>query len=300
MVSVDDVSRVFLQSIMSRRVVSDKLARILWEKSVEAVRAADGDVEFSTDSKEFDPFMNSLNKRLEPLDLKLSLTVDEVVKKKMWVMINLKGDLAQVATDYSPVEITYFKALVKQIVLASSECYSISSMTALREVSDLKPSMTKTQAEHVLANFVAKGWLLKSKRGRFSLSSRTLLELQTYLKDNYEDNIHECTVCFELVTKGVRCHIPACSARLHDHCYARVAREKITCPSCRADWSLPQKLAVIGEGTIKEGQDSRRWRDEEETDDTEEEPEPQPGPSKKNKATRAKGKQKYARHFWLR
>ena len=88
------------------------------------------------------------------------------------------------ATDYSPVEIAYFKAIVsksdrrsfrrpylrtlsslqvEQIMLAPRESYSVSSLAALREVNALQSNMTKTQAETVLGSFVAKGWLRKSK-----------------------------------------------------------------------------------------------------------------------------------------
>ena len=47
-------------------------------------------------------------------------------------------------------------------MLAPNESYSVSSLAALRETAALKSSMTKTQAEIVLASFVAKGWLNKS------------------------------------------------------------------------------------------------------------------------------------------
>jgi hypothetical protein len=85
------------------------------------------------------------------------------------------------ATDYTPGEIAFFKAMVRipfimiscpmhfkveQIMLSAHESYSISSLAALREISFLKPksNMSKSQAEVVLASFVAKGWLLKSKQ----------------------------------------------------------------------------------------------------------------------------------------
>ena len=103
-------------------------------------------------------------------------------------------------------------------MLASRETYSVSSLAALREVSSLKSSMTKSQAEAVLASLVAKGWLLKSKlsdfsrfgfslstlktflrRARYSLSTRALLELLPYLKSNYPDECLECTICLEVM-----------------------------------------------------------------------------------------------------
>lgn len=46
-------------------------------------------------------------------------------------------------------------------MLAPNETFCVSSFTALREVNS--KNMTKTQAEIVLASFVAKGWLIKSR-----------------------------------------------------------------------------------------------------------------------------------------
>lgn len=87
-------------------------------------------------------------------------------------------------------------------------------MAALRETNNL--NMTKSQAEVVLSSFVAKGWLVKSKyallisfsrrvsskhhhrRGRYSLSLRTLMELLPYLKSTYPNNLLECTICMEV------------------------------------------------------------------------------------------------------
>lgn len=48
-------------------------------------------------------------------------------------------------------------------MLSPNQSFSLSSLAALREVSALKTTMTKTQAEVVLGSFMAKGWLLKSK-----------------------------------------------------------------------------------------------------------------------------------------
>ena len=48
-------------------------------------------------------------------------------------------------------------------MIAPNRSFSISSLAALREVNALTSPMTKTQAESVLASFVAKDWLLKSK-----------------------------------------------------------------------------------------------------------------------------------------
>ena len=66
-------------------------------------------------------------------------------------------------------------------MLAPNSSYSISSLAALREVNALTSPMTKTQAESVLASFVAKGWLLKSKYVRPLPQSANLLTPLTLL-----------------------------------------------------------------------------------------------------------------------
>lgn len=198
-------------------------------------------------------------------------------------------------------------------------------MTALREVNNLKQTITKSSAQTLLDTFVVRGWLLKSRqvavsgtfvpyqldfrRGRYSLSSRTLLELQTYLKTNYEDDIHECTICLELLTKGVGCYTLQCGARLHAHCYKRFAREnRISCPSCQVDWSDRNKLQIIGEGAIRDDQDSvtvaKRTGAGDSDEDSEEfedettsvESEPQTNGGSKSKAKR-KAKYAHSLHF---
>lgn len=119
------------------------------------------------------------------------------------------------------------------------------------------------------------------------MSSRTLLELQTFLKTNYEDDIHECTICLELLTKGIGCYTPQCGARLHDHCYRRFARDNRTsCPSCQVDWSDKDRLQIIGEGALRGGRDSKSNRnrsdkarddaDDSEVEETSQGSEPEP------------------------
>lgn len=180
------------------------------------------------------------------------------------------------ATEYSPLEIAFFKAVVEQIMLAPNESYSISSMAALREVSSLKGNMTKTQAEVLLSSFVARGWLVKSRRGPYSLSTRTLLELQPYLRQTYPDEILECTICMEMVTRGVACYTPQCKTRLHKHCLTNYRKRSQNCPTCNENWSSNMnKLMPVGEAAFKNGQDKHkqhtRRQTTEESDEGEEE-----------------------------
>jgi hypothetical protein len=178
----------------------------------------------------------------------------------MYAVVNTKDDeISQMAADYTPAEIAFFKAVVELIMLAPHESYSVSSLAALREVNSLKSNMTKTQAEVVLSSFVAKGWLLKSKRGRYSLSTRSLLELLPYLKSNYPEECLECTICMETVTRGAACNTRNCKTRIHHHCFAKLRARRTQCPACGKEWPQDAKnLIPIGEAAIKDGQDEGR------------------------------------------
>ncbi|KAH9981233.1 Nse1 non-SMC component of SMC5-6 complex-domain-containing protein [Lactifluus volemus] len=264
MVSSTDVQRLFLQSILSRRVLSADLAKALWKQCIEAVKATDGSLQIDSNGLDgWGEFLASVNRSLDPLDLELSRTRNEVTGKDIYALVNRRDDeIAGIASDYSPLEISYFRALVEQIMLAPNSSYSISSLAALREVNTLTSPMTKTQAESVLASFVAKGWLLKSKKGRFSLSPRTLLELQPYLKSTYPEEVVDCTICLEILTRGHACPRSNCPVRMHNACYERYRRSSGKCPACSEDWGRVgnDRVLPIGEAAAPKDDWSRRTR----------------------------------------
>ncbi|KAH9856996.1 Nse1 non-SMC component of SMC5-6 complex-domain-containing protein [Lenzites betulinus] len=278
MVSSADVQRLFLQAILSRRILSQKLAAKIWEKCIDAVKEANDTLEiaYRADRNSWDDFVTSVNEALNPLDLEFAHLHDEVSGKEMYAVVNRKGDeIAQMATEYSATEIAYFKAVLEQIMLAPSESFCVSSLAALREVNSLKTNMTKSQAETTLGSFVARGWLLKSKLGRYSLATRTVLELQTYLRNTYEGEVLDCTICMELVTRGIACYTNQCKTRMHTHCFNNYKRRHQKCPTCNQSWSEGNlnKLRPVGEAAYREGQDHNRRRMRRSTEDDDDEDE---------------------------
>ncbi|KAI0093959.1 Nse1 non-SMC component of SMC5-6 complex-domain-containing protein [Irpex rosettiformis] len=268
MVSSSDVMRLFLQGIMSRRMVTEKTARKLWQKCIEAVNSVDENlnVPYNDDRKYWDDWVNKVTEALNPLDLEFAHVHDEFSGEHVYGIVNRNGDeVAQLATEYTAIEIKYFKALLDQIMLASNESYCVSSLVALREVKFVDKSISKTHAEKLLNSFVARGWLVRSRKGRYSLSTRTILELQTYLKANFDDSVHECTICFEMVTRGFACTVQNCQTRLHSRCYSTYRRTRNACPTCKAPWASDEqgtgeKMKKIGEAAFKDGQEKKGRR----------------------------------------
>ncbi|KAF8343941.1 Nse1 non-SMC component of SMC5-6 complex-domain-containing protein, partial [Cantharellus anzutake] len=263
--------RLFLQSVISRGWVTDSVAKALARQSVAAVKSTNASINVVFSEDYFNDMVVQTNRSLEPLGLAFRRGDSEVDGRVFWAITNDKGDeIAQMATQYSPNEVAYFRQLasctaVEQIMTAPNETFCVSSLAALREVSSLttRGNMTKAQAEIVLQSFVVRGWLLKSRHGRYSLSPRTILELEPYLKSTYEDEVLLCASCDRIVTKGLSCFVPECRVRLHEHCFnarKKAAKSRpLKCPSCDGGWSS-QGLNKVGEEAVREGSEKSKLR----------------------------------------
>lgn len=62
--------------------------------------AADEDLIVAYDPNRFNNFINDLNHRLSPLDLKLSVAIDEVKGKKIWVLVGHGSSLLLDCSNY--------------------------------------------------------------------------------------------------------------------------------------------------------------------------------------------------------
>ncbi|EJD52933.1 hypothetical protein AURDEDRAFT_96824, partial [Auricularia subglabra TFB-10046 SS5] len=282
-VSPSDSTKLFIQAFLARRTMSDRVARLLYKKCCETVnRYAPADKQVPWNEGRFDSLINAVSGKLIDYDLQISSTFDDVTGRKIWMVVNVKGDeLAQLATEYGPAEIAFFKLLIEEIITAPNEAYSISSLHALKLVKQAKTGnkgITRAQGEVVLSSFVANGWLTKSPRGRYALGTRARVELEQYLLSNFEDisEDQECVICTSIVLCGVRCPTAACKARLHNHCHENLSkRGNKECPSCRTNWSNLQ-LRKIGEGAVgndDDGHEHRRVRRQQASEDEAEESE---------------------------
>ncbi|KAL7412889.1 Nse1 non-SMC component of SMC5-6 complex-domain-containing protein [Mrakia frigida] len=313
--------QLFLQALLSQPSLSYEKALSLHQRCLEICYDADPESNEKpprkADPTKFAEFKDALNDKLEGLGLVIrdsvlqeyrvkeqdGTRINEVVK---WMsLINTVSDtLAQAATSYSPMEIAYLKLIIEAIIIAPRFAYSISTLSAARLVGDIKKGkgtqpFSNKQAEKLLERFCGndgEGWLVRSDRGRYSLSPRSLSELEDYLKETYGpkppqdgDNNDEldappvlllCELdrCRKLVTLGLLC--PNCSSHgIHGSCKAAVLRkQEPTCP-CGEVWSNETDWLPVGEGAVRDGEDEQRGRkrvvrdesDEEEMDMEEEE-----------------------------
>ena len=162
----------------------------------------------------------------------------------------------QLATSFSPSQIAYFRLLLDQIFIVNNtplrEAMSFKSMQAIRLVtgSHARLGLSAREAEESLDELVNQGWLKRYPSGSLALSTRALLELESYLVATYNEgldpgaklHIKYCYGCKQLLTEGERCENLDCGVRLHSACAARLfdsARSAAAkCPLCQTAWTL--------------------------------------------------------------
>ncbi|KAG0230948.1 hypothetical protein BGW42_000599 [Actinomortierella wolfii] len=262
-----DTHRLFLQAAISRRHMSEATAKDVYQRVCQATQGMTLKSEYNPD--DYDDFIDTLNEGLNSVEFEFRRAIDEVTGQPVLSLTNTNGQkIAQVATSYNPTELEYFKHLVDAIVNADDEAYCIGSKAALIEAGNLVNkenkvlTLSKKDAEALLNRFVADQWFIRSSAGAYSLSMRSLLELQTFLKETYPDQIQECTLCMDIITKGQRCQVGACAARLHHHCAERYFKNRTNkvCPTCHSQWTGTVLIGRRDQDAAPSSAPSRRRR----------------------------------------
>ncbi|RUO96053.1 Nse1 non-SMC component of SMC5-6 complex-domain-containing protein [Jimgerdemannia flammicorona] len=251
-----DAHRLFLQALISHRILKEEYAIQLYRNCCNLTGE-------EVDDERFLDFIATLNDSVGQFDMEIRKMHDETTGEPNWALVNTNGDeIAQLATEYTASEIAYFKRLIDLIVRADDDAFSVTSIVALREASKLKTPITKSAAEALLDKFVDDRWLIKARNGRYSMDIRCLLELQGYLRGEYEDEILECTLCLDILTKGQRCDVQNCSARLHHHCarnyFGPHRGEETVCMTCKTTWYAKNVVGDDGQASVAGGGVSRR------------------------------------------
>lgn len=215
---------------------------------------------------DFDSYLSAAAEKISPFDYEIRSTLHQITKERVHAIVNATSDpITQIATARTTEEMFY----VRRIIDAMFETYNtrrrevmgVTSMQALeRKVTKgvasrqsldnsqtVDKGVTNDQAEKTLNGLVAEGWFERSKEGWYTLSPRALLELQTWLVNEYNDEDAEgddwqrikfCEACKGMITVGKRCADLDCNVRLHDICEEAFfnSRPGNKCPKCETPW----------------------------------------------------------------
>ncbi|CAG5127571.1 unnamed protein product [Candidula unifasciata] len=182
-------------------------------------------------------FVLSVNASLAPFHLEIKKGIQEDDGASFYCLVNtVESSISRMSSTYSSTELELFKKLVEQIV--ETDDGKLGSLAALSLTEKLDKRMGKEEAENFFDRLERDKWIKKELDGKISLSVRSIVELDQYLKDMYPDVIRICYICSKLCLLGENCD--SCTIKIHKKC-ARTLFEHCTekrCPdkNCRSVW----------------------------------------------------------------
>ncbi|KAK0712221.1 Nse1 non-SMC component of SMC5-6 complex-domain-containing protein [Apiosordaria backusii] len=268
----NDLNRTFIQNFMAQGTLTFTEGRRLLAdlKSKTTFEPVDPN---TITLEQFTDAVRTAREAIEPLDYDIRYMRDQVRNERVWVFYNTQSDPAsQMATVHTAEEVAYIKRLLDAMFETYNtprmEVMAVDEGQALKVSRPARQSMANGHLNGVdgedvegsqaaatrglkhsevlalLSSLVAEGWLEKSRDGFYSLSTRSLVELWSWLVATYNDeeedwqHIKFCEACKEIVTHGQRCTNVDCIIRLHDGCgegFWRTRPDK-KCPKCQTDW----------------------------------------------------------------
>ena len=228
----------FLQVMIDRTVVTKKECYDIIENICKSQQ-----VNFTR--SQIRAFLTTVNSQISPFNLRLKKGKSEKDGSPSYVLVTVvSNDLNKllVGGDFTRVDLEYFESFIELICTGTDQdaLGFVNSIEALNLADQVTLKITKAAAKDLLDKLVEEKYL-EEENGLFSLSVRTILELEQYIVDHYSDVVSICKQCSVLVLCGIGCH--SCHNRFHNYCgvkYLKTYEEKnmeLKCLSCHTPWS---------------------------------------------------------------
>ncbi|KAK2964802.1 putative non-structural maintenance of chromosomes element 1 [Blattamonas nauphoetae] len=184
---------------------------------------------------EIDACLVRLNNRLNAFALRINSVI--FGQDSCLGIINVKDDSAsKLGTPYTPTEISYFKQILK-ILLLDGEDSLVDLEAEIGRQSSVNP-------EKLVRQLVKDKWLAEENK-MIAFGQRSFLELETNLiaiSEQIGGLANICCLCSALhigcsgSDKGVKC--AHCAAKMHKRCQEDYSKRFHLCPQCRrpAEW----------------------------------------------------------------
>ncbi|XP_035826179.1 non-structural maintenance of chromosomes element 1 homolog isoform X2 [Aplysia californica] len=201
---MNDGHRFTLQHFMSKGILNAKEVKTIFSQSKDRFQGQD--------EEDLRTFILTINQSVAPFNLEIKKGIQEDDGQSHY-------------------------CLVEQIV--NTEDGKVGSLAAVNLTERLEKKMGKEDAEIFFEKLERDKWIKKDKNGKISLSVRSLLELEQYLKEVYADYVKSCGICDKICLLGETCS--SCGVKLHLQCaknlFSRQGDDR-KCPSydCRAPW----------------------------------------------------------------
>ncbi|KAI9485356.1 MAG: Nse1 non-SMC component of SMC5-6 complex-domain-containing protein [Benjaminiella poitrasii] len=228
----NDSHRLFIQAMLSKRIIPESDAKNLYAKVYEMTEHSAVD--------DYHLFISALNKELAELDYTLRISHEERDGTPYLTLVNVKQDpVTELATTFTPTEISYIRELLEKIITADNDHFAISARSAIKLGPSVESRLTSKDTQDILDCLVKDQWIAEAENGFYYLDTRAIAELQSYFREQYGEDIKECTICLDFITMGERCEVDSCPVRLHRYCADRQfsSNNNPCCPQCSTKWN---------------------------------------------------------------
>lgn len=216
--------------MMANGIVDEKKAKNLHKRCCESYKS-----HYAADK--LDDFVNTINTHLQPMFMQIRKGVSEDSGDQCYALVNMaETEITRLSTDYADNELELFRKAIDLIV--ASESGRASSTDILNSADSMtSKKLKKSETEHLLSRLVHDKWLTE-KQGEYSLSTRCIIEMESYIRTMYPDQVKMCHICHNIALQCQMCDNPACEIKIHAPCVSRYFHRQAEprCPACDHFW----------------------------------------------------------------
>ena len=248
-----DWNRAFVQMIMAKGFMTGQDVYRGVKEICNAYQAHKNFPKIDTNSTEvmaemIDIFMEKANLALEPIQLQISKTQEEIKAvsdnpgyTQFYVMAPTFENeaIAKLQRNYGEPELEWLKLVAGHLVDSEDKLETQNNLINLCRNggnNTQKKKLNVTEADKAMTMFIEDGYLMKvraTKKGyKMAIGPRFMVEMEGWLKDTYGDDIWQCGSCDRVGMVGTQCTKKGCETKFHLYCVDRGNKDP-KCTRCK-------------------------------------------------------------------
>eukprot|EP00092_Neocalanus_flemingeri_P015035 GFUD01016239.1.p1 GENE.GFUD01016239.1~~GFUD01016239.1.p1 ORF type:complete len:273 (-),score=89.04 GFUD01016239.1:92-910(-) len=253
-----DWNRAFVQMIMSKGFMTGQDVYRGVKDICNSYQAHKNFPKIDTNSSDdiaemIDIFMEKANLALEPIQLQISKTHEEMkavsenpTYTQYYVMAPTyeNESIAKLQKNYGEPELEWLKLVAGHLVETEDRMANQNELINLcRDGGNntAKRKLNVTEADRAMTMFVEDGYLMKVRQSRkgfkLALGPRFMIEMEGWLKESYGEDMWQCGACDRVGMVGTQCTKRGCESRFHLYCVDRGNKDP-KCSRCKTSLKI--------------------------------------------------------------